>query len=83
MTFQLQGDQDDYEQQRSKEAKKSEKSSLVRVNESDALTVEGMERIWNALTGEDFTPEDRILCQEKTDASNICGTDTSSDTEGG
>ena len=66
-----------------KRAKKSEKPSLVLVNGSDALTVEGMERIWNALTGEDFTPDDRILCQEKIDASNICGTDTSSDTEGG
>jgi hypothetical protein len=67
----------------SKRAKKSEKPSLVLINGSDALTVEGMERIWNALTGEDFTPDDRILCQEKIDASNICGTDTSSDTEGG
>ena len=67
----------------SKKAKKSEKPSLVLVNGSDALTVEGMERIWNALTGEDFTPEDRILCQEKIDASNSCGADASSDTEGG
>ena len=67
----------------SKRAKKSEKPSLVLVNGSDALTVEGMERIWNALTGEDFTPEDRIRCQEKIDASNIRGTDISSDTEGG
>ncbi len=63
--------------------KKSEKPSLVLVNGSDALTVEGMERMWNALTGEDFTPEDRIRCQEKIDASNICGTDASSNTEGG
>ena len=63
--------------------KKSEKPSLVLVNGSDALTVEGMERIWNALTGEDFTPEYRILCQDKIDASNISGTDTSSDTKGG
>jgi len=67
----------------SKKAKKSEKPSLVLVNGSDALTVEGMERIWNALTGEDFTPEDRILCQKKIDASNVCSTDTSSDTKGG
>lgn len=67
----------------SKRVKKSEKPSLVLVNGSDALTVEGMERIWNALTGEDFTSEDRILCQEKIDASKICGTDTSSDTERG
>jgi hypothetical protein len=67
----------------SKKARKLEQPSLVLVNGSDALTVEGMERIWNALTGEDFTQEDRILCQEKIDASNICGTDAISDTEGG
>jgi hypothetical protein len=64
-----------------KRVKKSEKPSLVLVNGSDALTVEGMERIWNALTGEDFTPEDRIRCQEKIDASNSYGTGT--DSEGG
>ena len=65
----------------SKKAKKSEKPSLVLVNGSDALTVEGMERIWNALTGKDFTPEDRIRFQAKIDASKSCGTGTSSDTE--
>jgi hypothetical protein len=62
-----------------KRVKKSEKPSLVLVNGSDALTVEGMERIWNALTGEDFTPQDRIWCQEKIDASSSCGTGNSSD----
>lgn len=65
----------------SKSMKQSEKPSLVLVNGSDALTVEGMERIWNALTGKDFTPETRIWCQEKIDASNRCGTGTSSDNE--
>jgi hypothetical protein len=53
----------------SKEVKKPERPSLVLVNGSDALTVEGMERMWNALTGEDFTPEERIWCQERIDAS--------------
>ena len=67
----------------SKKAKKSDKPSLVLVNGSDALTVEGMERIWNALTGEDFTPEDRIRCQEKIDASNGYGAGISTDSEGG
>lgn len=67
----------------SKRVKKSEKPSLVLVKKSDALTVEGMERIWNALTGKDFTSEDRIWCQEKIDASNSYGTGTSTDSEGG
>jgi len=65
----------------SQSVKKSEKPSLVLVNGSDALTVEGMARIWNELTGKAFTPEDRIRCQEKIDASNRCGTGTSSDNE--
>jgi hypothetical protein len=67
----------------SKRVKKSEKPSLVLVNGSDALTAEGMERIWNALTGKDFTPEDRIWCQEKIDVSNSLSTGTISDTEKG
>ena len=65
----------------SKRVKQSEKPRLVLVNGSDALTVEGIERIWNALTGKNFKPEVRIWCQEKIDASNRCGTGTSSDNQ--
>ena len=53
----------------SQSVKRSDNTSLVLVNGSDALTVEGMERIWNALTGEDFTPAERIWCQERIEAS--------------
>lgn len=60
----------------SKSAKQSEKPSLVLVKGSDALTVDGIERIWNALTGKDFTPETRIWCQEKIDAAEGQGTGT-------
>ena len=64
-----------------KRAKKSTKPSLVLVNGSDALTVEGMARIWNALTGKDFTAAERIEAQEKINALNSSGTGTSSDAE--
>lgn len=53
----------------SKEMKKSEKPSLVLVSGSDALTVAAMERIWNSLTGENFTLAERIWCQERIEAS--------------
>jgi len=64
----------------SKRVKKSVNSSLVLVNGSDALTVEGMERIFNALTGKDYTPEDRLRCQKKIDASKNHSTATGTGT---
>lgn len=54
-----------------KQTMPSESLSPVLVNGPDALTVAGMERIWVALTGKQFTPEERNACQEKIDASII------------
>lgn len=59
----------------SKRVTKSVKPSLVLVNGSDALTVEGMERIFKALTGKDFTHEDRVKCQKKIDVSKLIAPD--------
>lgn len=57
--------------------RESERSSLVLVNGPDALTVQGMERIWNSLTGKDFTTDERALCQEKIFAAGFENGETS------
>jgi len=44
-----------------------EKNEFVLMNGEGALTVEGMERIYKALTGKGFTPEERIEAQQELD----------------
>lgn len=45
----------------------SPKNEIVLMNGKGAMTVEGMERIFKALTGRDFTPSDRETAQKKLD----------------
>ena len=54
--------------------KKSEKPRLTLIKGSVALTVEGMEHLYNAITGKAFTPEERVQCQERLDALQNNGT---------
>lgn len=49
----------------------ADKSELVLVEGNAALTVEGMERIYHALTGKDFTAQERNTAQKKIDAQTI------------
>lgn len=46
----------------------ADQSEIVLVSGKGAMTVEGMERIYKALTGKDFTPAERERAQSKIDA---------------
>ena len=46
----------------------AKKNELALMNGAGAMTVEGMERVYKALTGKDFTPAERITAQKKIDA---------------
>lgn len=50
-----------------------QKNELVLMNGKGAMTVEGMERIYKALTGKDFTPDERVLAQKEIDAHTAKG----------
>lgn len=43
-------------------------NELVLMSGKGAMTVEGMERIYKALSGKDFTPAERVTAQKKIDA---------------
>lgn len=51
----------------------TQKNELVLMNGKGVMTVEGMERIYKALTGKNFTPDYRVLVQKKIDAHTAKG----------